>query len=118
MNKKKLIFVSHALAVGGAERHIVTLCNSLSQRGYQIKILLLDNPRVDFFVDSNIEIVFLGMQTPALNINGNKAVVTFYPCHDYYVNFLSKLKLKFLKQMTPSNYLVIFVLIQILLLLI
>ena len=59
MNHKRVIFVLYSLSVGGAERRAASVANYLVQHGFEVEILLLDNPNVKFEVDKRIKIVYL-----------------------------------------------------------
>ena len=96
MANKKLIFISYSLAVGGAERRIAAISSNLAQREYQVKILLLDKPRVAFPVDSRVEIVFLGSQEADMDLRANKADVVFHPYPAPRIGSLAKARLSLL----------------------
>lgn len=93
----KLIFICYSLAVGGAERRIAAISSNLAQRGCQVKIVLLDKPRVAFTVDSKVEIVFLGTKDQIMDLTANTANVTFFPCPEVQISCLTKAKLALLK---------------------
>lgn len=59
MNHKRVIFVLYSLSVGGAERRAASVANYLVQHGFEVEILLLENPNVKFEVDKRIKIVYL-----------------------------------------------------------
>lgn len=56
---KKIVFVTGSLGMGGAERVISILSNHLNREGYEIKIIQIYNSRIDYHLNSDIEVVFL-----------------------------------------------------------
>lgn len=56
-NNKKITFVIGSMGRGGAERVISVLANSYAQKGWEVDILLLLNGKVDYILESNINIV-------------------------------------------------------------
>ena len=59
MKDKKLIFIIYSLSGGGAERHAVTIANYLVEHGYELEILLLETPKIDYELDDRVKVVFL-----------------------------------------------------------
>lgn len=59
MENNKVIFILYSLSVGGAERRAVSIANYLVNNNFDVEILLLDNPNVEFNVDKRIKIVYL-----------------------------------------------------------
>lgn len=56
---KKVYFVLHTLSIGGAERHASSIANFLSENGYQVKMVLLDNDVVEYTLSNSIEVICL-----------------------------------------------------------
>ena len=56
---KSVIFVLHTLNVGGGERHSITLANYLVSHGFDVTIVLLEDPIVRFKAEPGIRIVHL-----------------------------------------------------------
>ncbi len=66
MKDNKIVFILPSLSVGGAERRAATIANYLAENGFEIDIVLLDNPIIKFKLDKRIKTVFL---TDNNNIN-------------------------------------------------
>lgn len=89
---KNIYFVLHTLSIGGAERHASSIANYLSQNGYKVKILLLDNSEVAYNLADGIEVVALcDFQYPANVTN-------------YKFKFNDLLLLKFYKLFSKKKY--------------
>lgn len=58
MNKTVYI-VLHTLSVGGAERHASTIANYLFEHGYKVKIVLIQDNIVDYFLEDGIDVIAL-----------------------------------------------------------
>lgn len=58
MNKTVYI-VLYTLSVGGAERHASSIANYLSQHGYKVKIVLLQDSIIDYALADEIEVTAL-----------------------------------------------------------
>ena len=55
--KRPIYIVLHTLSIGGAERHAASIANYLSENGYNVKILLLENNIVEYELAKNIEVI-------------------------------------------------------------
>lgn len=62
---KHIIIVLHSLAIGGAERRLSSVANYIAEQGYDVTILLIDNPVVKFPVDPRVKVVCVN-QSPDL----------------------------------------------------
>ena len=80
MNIPKVIFFTYSLSTGGAERRLATLANAFADKGAQVKIVLLDMPKVDFPVNPKVEVVFLEQETQSWELETNQAEVNFVTC--------------------------------------
>ena len=56
---KTIYMVLYTLSIGGAERHASFIANYLSQHGYRVKIVLLQNNIVDYTLRDGIEVTAL-----------------------------------------------------------
>ena len=54
---KQIIFVLHSLAVGGAERRLSAVANDFAAQGYDMTVLLLDDPVVKFEMHPAVKVV-------------------------------------------------------------
>lgn len=63
---KELIIVLHSLAVGGAERRLCTFASFAAEKGYDVTMLLIDNPYVKFVPDKRVKVVCVN-QSPDLS---------------------------------------------------
>lgn len=54
---KNVYIVLHTLSMGGAERHASSIANYLSDHGYRVKIVLLDNNVVDYTLSDSVEVI-------------------------------------------------------------
>lgn len=89
---KNIYFVLHTLSIGGAERHASSIANYLSQNGYKVKILLLDDSKVAYNLADGVEVVALcNFQYPDNVAN-------------YKFQFSDLLLLKFYKLFSKQKY--------------
>lgn len=95
MKKQKLIFILYSLAVGGAERRATTIANYLVNHGFEIEILLLDNPKVDFFVDNRIRVVYLSSKFDETK-QSNENVEVYYSVNRS-ISIWNRFRLKLLR---------------------
>lgn len=54
--KRKIVFVIYSLGIGGAERVLSVLANSLNRNGYDVSIILTLADRIVYDVDSSVKI--------------------------------------------------------------
>ena len=54
---KTVYIVLYTLSVGGAERHASSIANYLSEHGYDVKILLLQNDIIEYSLQDDIEVI-------------------------------------------------------------
>lgn len=62
--KKKYIFITFSLAIGGAEKRIACIANHLAKTGNDVKIILLERAPIAQEIDARVQIVFLDEQLP------------------------------------------------------
>lgn len=62
---KSIIFVLHSLAIGGAERRLSAVANDFAAQGYDMTVLLLDDPIVKFEMHPAVKVVCIN-QHPKL----------------------------------------------------
>lgn len=58
MNKTVYIIL-YTLSVGGAERHASSIANYLSQQGYKVEIILLQNNLIDYALEDGVNVTAL-----------------------------------------------------------
>lgn len=89
---RTIYLVLFTLAVGGAERHASSIANYLLQRGYNVKIVLLQDNVVDYTLADEIEVVALSdLQCPD-NVKNPK------------INIWDKLRLKIYSVLSEEKY--------------
>jgi len=83
--KKKVSFILFSLDVGGAERQAVAISNYLANNGYEITIVLIENPLIRFSVDPKVKVVFLNdPNNPYLGTDGNISECSLYQTESSY----------------------------------
>lgn len=90
--KQNIYIVLHTLAIGGAERHASSIANYLSNNGYKVTIILLDNKRVEYDLSDGINVVSL----PELKSQKSKEH------HELSVKY--KILLKTLRKFSTKKY--------------
>lgn len=89
---KTVYIVLYTLSVGGAERHASSIANYLSKHGYNVKIILLQNDIVEYYLQDDIEVI------PLSNLNYPDVVT------NSKVSFANKLLLKTYKKISEDKY--------------
>ena len=104
---KPVVFVLHTLNVGGGERHSITLANYLALHGFDITVVLLDDPVVRFKAEPTIRIVYLKNREDSIqhDTKGNVSPceIVEYDCSPD-VSFFDRLRLKILKFLNKTRY--------------
>lgn len=54
---KKIYIILFTLTIGGAERHASSIANFLAEKGFDVKILLLQDNKVEYTLSDNVEVV-------------------------------------------------------------
>lgn len=122
---KSIYFILHTLSIGGAERHASSIANYLSENGYNVRIVLLDDNKVAYSLADGVEVVALcDMQFPDSinNLKFKKSELMSlklsklysnekYSCLDkelyYKKNYVCKLEYYFSQQPDIENSIVI-----------
>lgn len=97
-DNKRITFLIGSMGRGGAERVISVLANSYARKGWKVDILLLLDGKVDYVLDSNVNIVKIYnenisriMQLPKWIINIRKYVRENNP--DRIVSFIARINI-------------------------
>ena len=89
---QKIFIVLHTLSVGGAERHASSIANFLSEHGYIVEIVLLDDNKVAYKLSQNVKVVSFSEMTFPDKISIFKPTAS------------KVLRLKIYKRLSPSKY--------------
>lgn len=105
ISTKKVVFFTYSLATGGAERRLIAIANQFVTCGAQVKIALLDAPKVVFQVDPRVEIVFLKQDEKNWELEGNTSTVNFIDCQKHHtLSLWERLRLHFLQRFNRKSH--------------
>ncbi len=89
---KTVYIVLYTLSVGGAERHASSIANYLSEHGYDVKILLLQNDIIEYSLQDDIEVIPLSNLKYPNTVTNSK------------VSFVNRILLKIYKKISEKKY--------------
>lgn len=55
--QKNVYIILHTLSIGGAERHASSIANYLSENGFAVSIILLDDSKVDYKLSDKVKVI-------------------------------------------------------------
>lgn len=67
---RKIVFIISSLGSGGAERVVCSLANELTERGYQIEIILVANGHMAYNLSDKVKLVCLSCEERHMGLNG------------------------------------------------
>ncbi|MBR6918159.1 MAG: glycosyltransferase [Clostridia bacterium] len=107
--KKTLIFILHTLNVGGGERHSITVANYLAQNGYDVTVILIDDPVVRFKADDRIKIIYLKNKFDDISCfdltkNVSPCEIIESKTDDYSVDLIDRIKLNVFRHINIKRY--------------